>query len=340
MSTPTGPGWYDDPDHPGRLRYFDGILWTAHTTARRAGATPAASAVGAESPAAPVAGPGQSPSGSSAPGGSGAAPPSAPDAPPPPVWAPPGGLPPPPSPYATPPAGDRSAGPGQYPGAPGQYPGAPGQYPGAPGQYPGAPGPYPGPASPAPYPWQQPRVGPTTDDGVPLAGYLQRVGAFILDYLIASVLAGILGGWFAWQAVRPLLDRISASTDPGALPPLEELVSDVQRGPLVAFVAIQLLVGLFYEAFFLTRYGATPGKMAFGISVRRVGRPGVLSWDAAMRRAGFRTALAALRNVPVLSFFALLATVLDYTWPLADRRRQAWHDKVADTVVVKGRQPR
>lgn len=37
-ATPARPdraGWWDDPDDPEQLRYFDGILWTKHTTPRR-----------------------------------------------------------------------------------------------------------------------------------------------------------------------------------------------------------------------------------------------------------------------------------------------------------------
>lgn len=31
---PAAPGWYDDPQDPTLLRYYDGILWTAHTTTK------------------------------------------------------------------------------------------------------------------------------------------------------------------------------------------------------------------------------------------------------------------------------------------------------------------
>ena len=33
--TPSGPGWYEDPDDPLLLRYFDGVVWSSHTTPRR-----------------------------------------------------------------------------------------------------------------------------------------------------------------------------------------------------------------------------------------------------------------------------------------------------------------
>ena len=36
MTNPTNPGWYDDPESPDQLRYFDGIVWSRHTTPRAA----------------------------------------------------------------------------------------------------------------------------------------------------------------------------------------------------------------------------------------------------------------------------------------------------------------
>jgi uncharacterized RDD family membrane protein YckC len=34
MDMPTRAGWFDDPADPTQLRYFDGVIWTSHTTPR------------------------------------------------------------------------------------------------------------------------------------------------------------------------------------------------------------------------------------------------------------------------------------------------------------------
>jgi uncharacterized RDD family membrane protein YckC len=47
--TPTGPGWYDDLQDPTLLRYFDGVVWTTHTTPRRS-PTAQASTIGRATP--------------------------------------------------------------------------------------------------------------------------------------------------------------------------------------------------------------------------------------------------------------------------------------------------
>ncbi|MBM6404337.1 RDD family protein [Phycicoccus sp. CSK15P-2] len=45
MSEPTTPGWYPDPEDADQLRYFDGIVWTAHRTPLRS-PTAGASTIG------------------------------------------------------------------------------------------------------------------------------------------------------------------------------------------------------------------------------------------------------------------------------------------------------
>ena len=46
---PAGPGWYEDEHDPLLLRYFDGVVWTSHTTPRRS-PTADASTIGRATP--------------------------------------------------------------------------------------------------------------------------------------------------------------------------------------------------------------------------------------------------------------------------------------------------
>ena len=103
---------------------------------------------------------------------------------------------------------------------------------------------------------------------------------------------------------------------------------------------IAAIVGFAYQVFFLSRTGATPGKVAMGISVRLRERPGVLSVADACRRAFLQTALSLLGNIPVMGSLAGLASLLDLLWPAWDNKKQALHDKIAATNVVVGKQPR
>ncbi len=55
MSTPPRAGWYDDPDVPDQLRYFDGVTWTSHTTPRSRFSSPAPETAPSATPVPPVA---------------------------------------------------------------------------------------------------------------------------------------------------------------------------------------------------------------------------------------------------------------------------------------------
>lgn len=64
MHTPERAGWYDDPEDPEQLRYFDGIVWSQHRVPKQAPARPQAAVeemTGAPqgAPPAPVGAPGQ-----------------------------------------------------------------------------------------------------------------------------------------------------------------------------------------------------------------------------------------------------------------------------------------
>lgn len=258
MSAPSSPGWYENPDNPEELRYFDGILWTANTTPLRK--------------------------------------------------------------------------------RPHQGPVAP--QPTAPGQRPEGWGPQPhqqtGPSAPMPGPGH--RQGQTSLPGQPvLASYGLRVLAYILDTLVVGVVSLMLGGWFLWKALEPVFDKFDTAMASGNVEQMSSAIADARLGYLAAFIGLQLVLFLGYQVFCLIRWGATPGKLAVGISVRRLDRPGPLDVDTAIRRAGFQAVLQALGNLPFVSVFGTVFMVADLVWPIADDKNQALHDKVAKTIVIKGR---
>jgi uncharacterized RDD family membrane protein YckC len=75
--------------------------------------------------------------------------------------------------------------------------------------------------------------------------------------------------------------------------------------------------------------GQTFGKRLFGIAVRdATGGGGAIGPG----RAGMRYIVVGMFRIVM---FFLLFTGLDGLWPLWDRERQALHDKIAGSVVVR-----
>lgn len=339
MQTPERAGWFDDPENDQQLRYFDGVVWTKHTTPR---STRQASSAPAQPGQQQFPGqghppqyPGQTQAGAGT-AGSGAA----------------GGTAQPPAQAegqgasSTPPGGGWQAPNPQFPGTPqsGQW-NAPQAQPGQPvgsqagGQYPAQQPGYPAP-------WETPGyggfvTGPATPDGQPLATFWQRVGAYLIDALIQFLLVVVLAGWLLVRALGPVLDdfrRAVESNDPAAFESIN--TSNLGYGSLIAFALVSAAIQFAYSVLFLSRTGATPDKAALGLSVRLRERPGVPSLGVAARRSSVQSGLSLLSNIPVLGNFAGLAALLDLLWPAWDDKKQALHDKVAATNVVKGKQPR
>lgn len=258
-------GWFDDPDDDSQLRYFDGVVWTAHTAAKR----------------------------------------------PPRATADPDG------------AGDPWRQPGQWAGGHGGL-GGPGGHAGGPGE-------------------QRPRPGEDrgwhpAGTAVHYAGWWRRVAAYLVDLLLVSLLAAPFLASRAERvstALEGLLDRYLAAAAGGGAPPTipPQLAED-----LLTINLVQVGLFLVYEVGLLAWRGATLGRTLVGIRVESAAggkaRPAHL-----VRRTVVKGLSNILGTLPVLSFVALLFQVVDYLWPLRDPRRQALHDKVGDTVVVRGRGP-
>ena len=107
---------------------------------------------------------------------------------------------------------------------------------------------------------------------------------------------------------------------------LDWLLVFVVTGPLVflwgpAIGPIAALGVMFYTVFCWHRYGATPGKIAFSAKIVDANSGG---------RPGFGRLVAR--------YFAYIISAaplfLGFAWIAIDRRKQAWHDKIAGTRVV------
>jgi uncharacterized RDD family membrane protein YckC len=175
----------------------------------------------------------------------------------------------------------------------------------------------------------------TTDDGVPIAPWGLRVVARLLDGIILQLLTALVAQHQLKVVVDAFLadyDRALKAAQAGAQTPALQLLSDNGvLNALAVLTVVQLTLALVYSGAFLLWRGATPGKLALGLRVRR---------RTAGDRLGPLTVLRRWLGVDALASLSTLGTawvVVDSLWPLREARGQALHDKIADTVVVRPR---
>jgi len=140
---------------------------------------------------------------------------------------------------------------------------------------------------------------------VSYAGPGKRLGGFIIDALILSVIAALLA---------PLTGVSLADLDTAG------------SGSTFRY-ASQIVAGL-YNAGFVALRGQTPGKMVVSTRVVDATTYRLPALGSAVLRAAVPIAASF---VPVIDGPVL---ILIYLWLLWDPRRQGLHDKVANTVVI------
>jgi uncharacterized RDD family membrane protein YckC len=152
---------------------------------------------------------------------------------------------------------------------------------------------------------------------LPYAGFLSRFVAFILDYFLVSIVMGFLLAFF--------LPAEFMARGQEAFEYNEDYVRDFTEaaGPWL-YVAF-LLYCIYNAAMHASRWQATLGKRAVGIIVTDLDGER-LSFGKAFLRALFK--LLAL-----LVFFLVMLTALFTS------RRQAPHDMIAGSIVLKYRMP-
>lgn len=195
--------------------------------------------------------------------------------------------------------------------------------------------------------WQQGGFSvPSTADGQPLASWLSRLGARLIDWVLVAIVSivitltvrsedlNVLGSQSA-DFQQWLLDNQDAWVDGQFPPQFQELAERMLSVALFA-VLVYAAVWVVYDVLFTAWRGATLGKMAVGIHVRPADGPGALNPVYVLLRSLAQFWLLFALVVPILSWVGILYFFLDQLWPLWDDKRQALHDKAGRTQVVKG----
>lgn len=183
-----------------------------------------------------------------------------------------------------------------------------------------------------------PSGGPTTPDGEALAGWGRRLGAYVIDLLVVTVIGALVGlPWLldVFDAYGDYWDRLMSTS--GELPP--PATADLYReiaGPIGALSLVQALVGLVYHVTQWRRRAASLGMRLVGIRIRTWQSPStLLDWGPILKRWAMFYGVGVLAVIPLLGILASLYVWLAGLWPLWDARRQGLHDKAAGTVVVR-----
>ena len=151
------------------------------------------------------------------------------------------------------------------------------------------------------------------------AGFWPRCGAYFVDFflwwMVWQIFVGLVGTAYFPEAMA------IAAHGPGYQPKPEELMV------LVRFLGTACVIGLAwsiaYDAIFLLRFGATPGKLIFGLRVVQAdGRP------LSFMRIVARCMAKALTGLTLGIGFLVVAF---------DEHKRGLHDFICNTRVVKKR---
>jgi uncharacterized RDD family membrane protein YckC len=135
------------------------------------------------------------------------------------------------------------------------------------------------------------------------AGFISRLEAFVIDLVVLTI-SGVAATWIFELIFRFfMLNRIFSN------------LGSLQYSSVIFVILI-----LAYYLYFWGLLGYTPGKFLLGLRiVRRDGRKLSIG-RAFLRFFGY--------------WVSALPLFLGFAWIIFDRRRQGWHDKLADTQVI------
>jgi len=147
------------------------------------------------------------------------------------------------------------------------------------------------------------------------AGFWVRVVSSLIDGIILGVVVGILQlAVFGSMFLNPALQQ-GRPPDPSAVAPFLGLIG-------IMYV-VQIALASSYEAFFIAKLGATPGKMVIGVKV--------------LRPDGSPVSLGRAYGRYFAKFVSALTLFIGFIMAGFDSQKRALHDMICDTRVVKSR---
>ena len=168
---------------------------------------------------------------------------------------------------------------------------------------------------------------PARDDG-DYASWIQRVGGYLVDSIVVFVAATIIAAATGHHTIFNTFKIETVNGKSKLLP---------YGNKLEFYLIVQGVLLLVYSIGFLaSAWQATLGMRLVGIHVARASDLGTVD----LRRAAVRTivvvGVTAILQL-VIRVVAVIASLVDLLWPLWDARNQTVHDKIAGTVVLRGR---
>ena len=146
------------------------------------------------------------------------------------------------------------------------------------------------------------------------AGFWRRLIAYLIDSTIITIVFFVL---FMIAMMAFLFGSMSGNSSEW----LADLMDPTRISSILIFIWIfYAAMTIAYFTYFHGTTGRTPGKMLLGLQV--------LSADGTPISFG----IAFLRTVGYLVSGALFN--IGFIWAAFDKRKQGWHDKIADTVVI------
>jgi uncharacterized RDD family membrane protein YckC len=159
----------------------------------------------------------------------------------------------------------------------------------------------------------------------PLAGLGARFAALLIDSLIVT--AFFIPGWVALLAGPTELEACSVDssgtiTVDGTLNAVCEVPTNGTWAVAVGMWIAAFVGGLYYYAMMEGKSGQTVGKKALGIRVVDPVTGGPIGVGRGIGRY-------FARMISAIPFY------LGYLWAIWDPKKQAWHDKMVNDLVVK-----